>query len=591
MRKLPLLFLMTFTLLFVTSCGINNDAPSTVNLTTSVTPAEGGVITPNAGEFKEQKELKLTAEPADGFVFERWEGDVSGANNPVSVVLDTDKAVTAVFSRKEYDLTVEVEGEGSVNETVVSQPKSPYEHGTTVRLRAEPDWGWHFVEWQGAVTGSNNPETIVVDEAKNVTAVFALNQYTINTTVEGEGNILKDPEKDVYEFEEDVILFADASKGWRLLEWSGDASGDLPEYTVKSISSDLNVTATFVPVENPLWAMGYNHNGQLGNGNTEDQNTPVRNIYEVSSVTAGAYHSLFIKDDGRLWGVGFNNFGQLGNGNEQDQHRPVQIDSEVVKITAGEHHSLYIKEDGTLWAMGENTDGQLGDGTNTSRSTPVQIDSNVIDVSAGAWHTIYVKSDGTLWAMGLNNFGQLGDNTTESKNTPVQIDTDVEKVGAGKRYSLYIKTNGTMYGMGRNAEGQLGIGVGEIAGLPRADQHSPVQIDTNVELVTAGTDHTLYIKTNGTLWAMGNNEDGQLGDGTNDNKNEPVQIATNATDIAAGNRHSLYIANGGTLFTMGKNTTGQLGDGTLEDRSTPVQIAEDVIDVAAGINHSLFLQD
>lgn len=589
LTKLRLLCYLSFTVLISVGCGINNDS-STVNLNTSVQPAEGGEVTPKAGEFKEEEEITLNAKPATGFVFERWEGDVTGSDNPSTLILDANKEVTAIFSRKQYDLTVVTEGEGVVNETVVSKAKTSYDHGTTVRLRAQPDWGWHFVEWKGAITGTSNPETVIVDDAKSVTAVFALNEYTISSTVEGEGAIVTDPDKDVFQFGEEVTLIAEAAPGWRLLEWGGDASGDLPEYTVKSISSDLNVSAVFIPVENPLWAMGYNHNGQLGNGDIENQPNPVRQIYEVSSVAAGAYHSLFIKNDGTLWSMGFNNFGQLGNGNEQDQHRPVHVASDVVKVTGGEHHSLFIKSDGTLWAMGQNTDGQLGDGTNISRSVPVQIDSDVIDVSAGAWHTIYVKSDGTLWAMGLNNYGQLGDGTTVNKNTPVLIDTGVAKVGAGKRYSLYIKTNGTLYGMGRNAEGQLGIGESENSDLPRPDQHSPVQIDTNVEWVTAGTDHTLFIKTDGTLWVMGNNETGQLGDGTLENKNVPIQIDSNVTGIAAGNRHSLYIADGGAVYTMGMNETGQLGDGTFENRSVPVKIDENVIDVAAGINHSLYLQ-
>src|SRR5690554_4433054 len=333
-------------LLFINGCGTNSKS-NTVILNTAVNPEVGGVITPKSGEFKASTEVELVAEPAEGYLFEHWEGDVTGNTNPSALLLDTDKTVSAVFVKKQYDLTITVEGEGRVDETVVSA-KSEHEHGTVIRLRAQSEWGWQFKEWKGSAIGTENPITIEVDEAKSITAVFELNQYAVHISIEGQGTVIKDPEKEAYDFEENITLNAEPDEGWRLLEWKGDIAGDLPKYEIESISSDLNITAVYTPVQNPLWAMGYNHNGQLGDGTTDDQFTPVRNIYEVESVTAGAFHSLFIKTDGTLWGVGFNNFGQLGNGNEQDQHRPIQIDEDVIKITAGEHHSLYIKSDGTL---------------------------------------------------------------------------------------------------------------------------------------------------------------------------------------------------------------------------------------------------
>ena len=132
--------------------------------------------------------------------------------------------------------------------------------------------------------------------------------------------------------------------------------------------------------------------------------------------------------------------------------------SGVTAVSAGDFHSLYLKSDGSLWASGLNSSGQLGDGTNTNRNFPVQIElSGVTAIAAGAstnpsstgGHSLYVRSDGSLWAMGSNIYGQLGDGTTTNRSTPVQIETSgVTSVHAGYDFSLYIKSDGSLSGDG-----------------------------------------------------------------------------------------------------------------------------------------------
>ena len=136
-------------------------------------------------------------------------------------------------------------------------------------------------------------------------------------------------------------------------------------------------------------------------------------------------------------------------------------------------------------------------------------------------------------------------------------------MAAGSEYSLYIKTDGTLWAMGRNQYGQLGDGT-------TTDRNSSVEIDSNVSAVVAGAEHSLYIKTNGTLWAMGRNQYGQLGDGTTTDRNSAVEIASDVSVVSAGTEHTLFIKTNQSLWAMGRNQYGQLNDGSISDRNSPV---------------------
>lgn len=150
----------------------------------------------------------------------------------------------------------------------------------------------------------------------------------------------------------------------------------------------------------------------------------------VTNVAQGcaAVHSLFLKSDGSLWAMGYNNDGQLGDGTFNNTNRPEEIvASGVTAIAAGESHSLFLKSDGSLWAMGDNIGGQLGDGTYNSTNRPEQIVAGgVTAIAAGFIQSLFRKSDGSLWGMGDNGFGELGDgfidnNPPNGTATPEQI--------------------------------------------------------------------------------------------------------------------------------------------------------------------------
>jgi len=286
---------------------------------------------------------------------------------------------------------------------------------------------------------------------------------------------------------------------------------------------------------------------------------------------------------------GWNNEGQLGNGTTSNTNRPVMVASNVVAGAAGYGHSLFVTADGTLWAMGWNYSGQLGVGTTIfSTNLPVGVASNVVAVAAGQDHSLFVKTDGTLWTMGENTSGQLGNGTTSGSKpnpTPINVASNVVAVAAGASHSLFVKTDGTLWAMGFNYDGQLGNGTSGASPNP-----TPINVANNVVAVAAGVNHSLFVKADGTLWAMGYNYFGQLGNGTTNDAHTPINVASNVVAVAAGLDHSLFVKADGTLWAMGDNVFGELGNGTsgANQNPTPINVAGNVVAVAAGKYYSLF---
>ncbi len=414
-----------------------------------------------------------------------------------------------------------------------------------------------------------------------------------------------------------ALTFAVKPNG-TLWSWGdGNAVGGAQHSSPAQIASGVVATAAgtyhalALKTNGTVVAWGYNSSGQLGDGTTTaaDALNPVTvlGMSGVIAVGAGAQHSLAVKSDGTVWAWGNNFRGQLGNGNYANTSTPVQVSgglSGVIAVAGGYYHSVALENDGTVWAWGYNVYGQLGDGTNWDRTTPVKILSGARAIAAGSYHSVALKNDGTVWAWGNNGNGQLGDGTTVNKSSPTQVrlpdgtplsDVVAISVNNESSASYAVKSDGTVWAWGDNSNGQLGLGYLNL------DRTIPVQVPglVGVTNVAAGSAYTVAVKTNGTVWAWGQNINGQLGDNTTFAKSSPVWVSgiSNVTAVAGSSYHTVAVKTDGSVWSWGYNSNGQLGDGSTITRLTPVQVKmedgtalSDVTAVVAGGYHTVALK-
>jgi alpha-tubulin suppressor-like RCC1 family protein len=315
----------------------------------------------------------------------------------------------------------------------------------------------------------------------------------------------------------------------RLYGWGADNKCEIGDEDCKSKTRPVMVDGLFTQIaigsgqnsvalknDKTLWEWGVNCSDHK-----ERRTVPTQTQTDYIQISAGYRRIFGIKEDNSLWAWGNNNYGALGTGNTDDQKEPIKIMEDVAQVNAGYLHTLALKTDGSLWAWGYNAYGQLGDGTKDNKYSPVKIMESVTQVAAGLFHTLVLKSDGSLWAWGQNLYSQLGDGTEIDKITPVKIiDGRVAQIAAGDTHSLAIMTDGSLYAWGENDYGQLGNGK---AGNSY-EQNYPIKITDDVTKIAAGSEHTLAVKTDGSLWTWGKNSHGQLGQGIKNYSEVPIYV-------------------------------------------------------------------
>jgi len=354
------------------------------------------------------------------------------------------------------------------------------------------------------------------------------------------------------------------------------------EPTVVAIDAEY-LHSFFLMSDGSVWGAGSNLTGALG-GEGYVRSTPWIIMNDVSAVSAGNQHSLLLKKEGAVWAVG--RVGALGDGFSYDYEKelhtydmengegvqrvtPVSVMEGVAAISAGWAHSLFLKQDGSAWATGENEDGRLGDGTTSVRATPVPVMNDVAAISAG-FHSLFLKKDGSAWAAGRNDKGQLGDGATTNRTEPVQVMTDVAAISAGGNHSLFLKNDGTVWASGENDDGRLGDGT-------KINRPKPVRILTQVAAISAGLNHSLFLKKDGSVWGAGDNRFGQLGDAlwnlypADRHVTSPVEIMTGVSSVSAGHGYSLFLMTDGSVMASGQNMFNTLGyDGPNTPKPTKI---------------------
>ena len=359
-----------------------------------------------------------------------------------------------------------------------------------------------------------------------------------------------------------------------------------------------------LPGGKELWAWGLNTSGHLGDGTILNRSSPVQvgalTDWTNLGVGFGGSNTHVIKTDGSLWGMGITIV--VGDGAAISKSSPVQVGAltDWTTFDGGSVHVHAIKTDGSLWTWGSaGSKGRLGLGNATSYSSPVQVGAltDWASVSVATDVSSAVKTDGTLWTWGLAAAGFLGNGTASGdKSSPIQVGslTDWAGVSAGTNHALAVKTDGSLWSWGRGSTGRLGHG-------DTVYQSSPVQIGslTDWSSVSVGNDHSMALKTDGTLWGWGSNTiaaKAPVGDDTVIDRSSPVQIGalTDWASISSGRRHNVALKTDGTIWAWGEGSTGQLGDGPIFTyRKSPRQIGSETswTNIKAGLNHSIALKD
>ncbi len=314
---------------------------------------------------------------------------------------------------------------------------------------------------------------------------------------------------------------------------------------------------------------GENDGGQLGEGTFENRNTPVDVTVladEISFISVGYKHTCVLTKNGDVmcWGGGWT--GRLEGG----------TDGGYRAVAAGGFHTCLVTRAGGAQCWGGNALSGMGNDTEGDPGTPADVTGltdGIQGISAGVEFSCAIHNGGAI-CWGLNDAGQLGDGTFTSSLDPREVlglTSGVKAIVAGVFHTCALTAGGEVWCWGENLSGELGDG---------SYQSSPVPVkvgglEAGIQAVVVGGSHTCVLTKAGGVKCWGGNAGGQLGDGTTTDRNVPADVSgltSGVVAIAAGGSHTCAMMSDGSVKCWGQNEEGQLGNGTNTSSNTPVNV-------------------
>ena len=374
--------------------------------------------------------------------------------------------------------------------------------------------------------------------------------------------------------------------------WPANAT----EFTSVAAAGNFHACATLR--SGGAWCWGADSDGALGNGTDATvRKTPslvtMPEGVKFTKGVAGGDSACALSDTGAAWCWGWNGYGQLGDDSTDTREVPVAVlmpqGVSFSSLGLSKTHACGLTAGGAAWCWGLNFAGGLGDGTldNSARPVAVRLPAGVTGFSAlspGGAYTCAVSTDGDVYCWGYNSAGQLGDGTEESREAPVKVSTPsgvlFDTVHAAYDYACAVSREGALYCWGNNESGQLGDG-------STTSRLAPVKVSAPEGVLFAAVSGELertcaLTKTGGELYCWGSNPSGQLGNATQVASLVPVkarlpagvQVAT----VSSGPKVTCAATTAGEAFCWGENLNGLLGNGSnVAFSSTPVKVTEPVV--------------
>ena len=353
-------------------------------------------------------------------------------------------------------------------------------------------------------------------------------------------------------------------------------------FTVAAVSAAGEHTCG-LQITGSAYCWGRNDSGQLGDGSTTERRTPVRvaGTFTFATLSAGFGRTCGVAATGAAYCWGVNTFGQLGDGTSSSSPVPVLVQGGLTFATLSAGGGRCgVTTSGAAYCWGDNTFGQLGDGTVSSSPVPVLVQGGLTfaTLGAGAGHTCGVTTSGAAYCWGYDKFGQLGDGSAGADSpAPVLLSGGLTfaTLSGGNIHTCGVTPSGAAYCWGFNGDGQLGVGMTSV------NNPTPLLVQGNLTFsaVSAGDSHTCGLATGGAAYCWGENSfgSGQLGDGTFSSSPVPVLVQGGLTfaTLSAGADHTCGVTTSGAVYCWGNNNSGQLGDGSSVARSgTPVRVSD-----------------